>query len=56
MMKWNRTFLMGATKKICGLNLSVENFSKSYFVNYQKYSNDEPTEILEVIIYFREIL
>ena len=43
-------FLMGATKKICELKFFVENFSKSYFINYQKYSKDEPTEILEVII------
>ena len=41
---------MGATKKICELKFFVENFSKSYFINYQKYSKDEPTEILEVII------
>ena len=41
---------MGATKKICELKFFVENFWKSYFINYQKYSKDEPTEIFEVII------
>ena len=41
---------MGVTKKICGSKPIVENFSKSYFINYQKYSKDEPTEIFEVII------
>ena len=41
---------MGATKKICGSKLIVEDFSESYFINYQKYSKDEPTEIFEVII------
>ena len=41
---------MGATKKIWELKFFVENFSKSYFINYQKYSKDEPTEILEVLI------
>ena len=45
-----RGLLKGATKKIWELKFFVENFSKSYFINYQKYSKDEPTEILEVII------
>ena len=42
--------IMGATKKIWELKFFVENFSKSYFINYQKYSKDEHPEKLEVII------
>ena len=41
---------MGATKKICGFILSVENFSKSYFRKFPIYSKHEHTEILAVII------
>ena len=36
-----KPFVLGATKKICELKFFVENFSKSYFINYQKYSKTE---------------
>ena len=37
---FKKKIILGATKKICELKIFVENFSKSYFINYQKSSKE----------------